>query len=213
MEDIPEVVNPLMLKMKDVTLEFLTNPLYHNMINSKSGLINNSKINKQDIKFYRKRIYGLSKDLLKGDSPNESLKKIHDDYVNAAIIYLKMIDTKDIIQEQYKNEICQNEICQNEILSDINNINFDNDSAIVVGDNVADANQQMMRKIVNISNLDNYVNIKNGNNTRNEYKLPIKKEINLHTQELKTKGIIKKEKKEKKEKNKKIEKIEKTLKE
>jgi len=213
MEDIPEVVNPLMLKMKDVTLEFLTNPLYHNMINSKSGLINNSKINKQDIKFYRKRIYGLSKDLLKGDSPNESLKKIHDDYVNAAIIYLKMIDTKDIIQEQYKNEICQNEICQNEILSDINNINFDNDSAIVVGDNVADANQQMMRKIVNISNLDNYVNIKNGNNTGNEYKLPIKKEINLHTQELKTKGIIKKEKKEKKEKNKKIEKIEKTLKE
>ena len=26
MEDIPEVVNPLLLKMKDITLEFLTNP-------------------------------------------------------------------------------------------------------------------------------------------------------------------------------------------
>ena len=44
MEDIPEVVNPLLLKMKDITLEFLTNPLYHNMINSKSGVINTSKI-------------------------------------------------------------------------------------------------------------------------------------------------------------------------
>jgi hypothetical protein len=195
MEDIPEVVNPLMIKMKDITLEFLTNPLYHNMINSKSGLIKNNKINKQDIKFYRKRIYALSKDLLKGDSPNESLKKIHDDYVNAAIIYLKMIDTKDIIQEQY----------QNEILPDINNINFSNEmgsnemGSNEMGSNektnVADANQQMMRKIVNISNLDNYVIITNVNNTGNEYTLPSKKEINLHTQELKTKGIIKKDKK------------------
>ena len=220
MEDIAEVNNPLMLKMKDITLEFLTNPLYHNMINSKSGLINNNKINKQDIKFYRKRIYALSKDLLKGDSPNESLKKIHDDYVNAAIIYLKMIDTKDIIQEQYKvdsssNEIGHNEIGDNEILPDINNINFSNEMGLnemgsnemgsnEMGSNestnVADANQQMMRKIVNISNLDNYVIITNVNNTGNEYTLPTKKEINLHTKELKTKGIIKKDKKGKKSK-------------
>ncbi len=228
MEVIPEVVNPLMLKMKDITLEFLTNPLYHTMINSKSGLINTSKINKQDIKFYRKRIYALSKDLLKGDSPNDSLKKIHDDYVNAAINYLKMIDTKDIIQEQYKNEI----------LPDINNINFSNEmgpngmgpngmgpnemgtngmgtnemgpngmGTNEMGtngmdpnesSNVDNANQQMMRKIVNVSNLDNYVIITNANNTGNEYTLPTKKEINLHTQELKTKGIIKKDKKDKK---------------
>lgn len=199
MEDIPEAVNPLMSKMKDVTLEFLTNPLYHNIINSKSGLINknNSKINKQEIKFYRKRIYGLSKELLKGNSPNETLKKIHDDYVNAAIIYLKMIDTKDIIQEQYKNENYQNENCQNEIVTNINFFNESTnvDDANIDDTNVADANQQMMRKIVNISNLDNYVIITNANNTGNEYTLPTKKEINLHTQELKTKGIIKKDKK------------------
>jgi hypothetical protein len=210
MEDTPEVVNPSLLKMKDITLEFLTNPLYHNMIHSKSGVINSNKINKQDLKFYRKRIYALSKDFLKGDSPNESLKKIHDDYVNAAIIYLKMIDTKDIIQEQYKNEI----------LPDINNINFSNEmgsnemgsnemgsnemGSNEMGSNVADANQHMMRKIVNISNLDNYVIIKNTNNTGNEYMLPNKKEINLHKPELKTKGIIKKDKNNKKNKKVKI---------
>ena len=197
MENIPEVVNPLLLKMKDITLEFLTNPLYHNMINSKSGVINTNKINKQDIKFYRKRIYALSKDFLKGDSPNETLKKIHDDYVNAAIIYLKMIDTKDIIQEQYKVDSGHNEI-----LPDINNINFSNEGSNEMGSNepanVADANQHMMRKIVNVSNLDNYVIIRNTNNIGNEYILPNKKEINLHTPELKTKGIIKKDKKDKK---------------
>lgn len=198
MEDIPEGVNPLMLKMKNITLEFLTNPLYHNMINTKSGLINNSKINKQDIKFYRKRIYALSKDLLKGDSPNESLKKIHDDYVNAAIIYLKMIDTKDIIQEQYNNEKKSIDSSQNEMLPDINNIHFSNETGSNESTNVDDANQQMMRKIVNISNLDNYVIVTNANNVGNEYTLPTKKEINLHTQELKTKGIIKKDKKLKK---------------
>ena len=193
MEDIAEVNNPLMLKMKDITLEFLTNPLYHNMVNSKSGVINSNKINKEDLKFYRKRIYALSKDLLKGDSPNESLKKIHDDYVRAAILYLKMTDTKDIIQEQYKNEI----------IPDINTINFSNEvGSNEVGSNettrVDDANQQMMRKIVNISNLDNYVISKNTQN--NDYVLPTKKEINLHTPSLKTKGIIKKDKKDKKDK-------------
>ena len=209
MEDIAEVVNPLMLKMKDITLEFLTNPLYHNIIHSKSGLLNKNKINKQDVKFYRKRIYALSKDLLKGDCPNESLKKIHDDYVNAAINYLKMIDTKDIIQEQYKNEktidSSHNEMGSNEMGS--NEMGSNEMGSNEIGSNkidsyetsnLHDANEQMMRKIVNISNLDNYVIITNANNVGDDYTMPTKKEINLHTQELKTKGIIKKDKKVKK---------------
>lgn len=208
MEDIP--INPLMIKMKDITLEFLTNPLYHNMVNSKLGESNSNKINKQDLKFYRKRIHALSKDLLKGDSPNDSLKKIHDDYVRAAILYLKMIDTKDIIQDQYKSkkkihDLSINEMDANEILADINNINFSNEmgpNEMGPNDptNVDDANQQMMRKIVNISNLDNYVISKN--TKENELILPTKKEINLHTPDLKTKGIIIKDKKDKKGKKK-----------
>ena len=206
MEDIAEVFNPSALKMKDITLEFLTNPLYHNIIHSKSELLNKNKINKQDVKFYRKRIYALSKDLLKGDSPNESLKKIHDDYVNAAINYLKMIDTKDIIQEQYKyekksivsspNEMGPNEMGPNESTNEMGpNEMGPNEMGPNESLNIDDANQQMMRKIVNISNLDNYVIITNTNNVGDEYTIPSKKEINLRTQELKTKGIIKKDKK------------------
>jgi hypothetical protein len=186
MEDIP--INPLMIKMKDITLEFLTNPLYHSMINSKLGESNSNKINKQDLKFYRKRIHALSKDLLKGDSPNDSLKKIHDDYVRAAILYLKMIDTKDIIQDQYKSEKKIDEMDTNEMGT--------NEMGQNEPTNVDDANQQMMRKIVNISNLDNYVISKN--TQENELILPTKKEINLHAPDLKTKGIIIKDKKNKK---------------
>jgi hypothetical protein len=200
MEDIAEFVNPSALKMKDITLEFLTNPLYHNIIHSKAGLLNKNKINKQDVKFYRKRIYALSKDLLKGDSPNESLKKIHDDYVNAAINYLKMIDTKDIIQEQYTNEMGSNEMGSNEMGSNEMGSNEMGSNEIGSNEtlNLDEANQQMMRKIVNISNLDNYVIITNANTVGDEYTIPSKKEINLRTQELKTKGIIKKDKKERK---------------
>ena len=195
MEDIP--INPLMIKMKDITLEFLTNPLYHNMINSKLGEANSNKINKQDLKFYRKRIHALSKDLLKGDSPNDSLKKIHDDYVRAAILYLKMIDTKDIIQDQYKSEKKIDEMGPNEMGP---NEMGPNEMVQNEPTNVDDANQQMMRKIVNISNLDNYVISKN--TKENELILPTKKEINLHTPDLKTKGIIIKDKKDKKGKKK-----------
>ena len=196
MEDIAEVNNPSLNKLKDITLEFLINPLYHNIINSKLDLTKNNKINKEDVKFYRKRIYALSKDFLKGDSPNDSLKKIHDDYVRAAIIYLKMIDTKDIIQEQYTYEMGPNEIGTNEIgPNEIGPNEMDSNEPT----RVDDANQQMMRKIVNISNLDNYVISKNTQN--NDYVLPNKKEINLHTPSLKTKGIIKKDKGEKKGKN------------
>ena len=198
MEDIAEVNNPSLNKLKDITLEFLINPLYHNIINSKLDLTKNNKINKEDVKFYRKRIYALSKDFLKGDSPNDSLKKIHDDYVRAAIIYLKMIDTKDIIQEQYTYEMGTNEMGPNEMGA--NEMGSNEMGPNEMGPNeptrVDDANQQMMRKIVNISNLDNYVISKNTQN--NDYVLPNKKEINLHTPSLKTKGIIKKYKGEKK---------------
>ena len=210
MEDIAEVNNPSLNKLKDITLEFLINPLYHNIINSKLDLTKNNKINKEDVKFYRKRIYALSKDFLKGDSPNDSLKKIHDDYVRAAIIYLKMIDTKDIIQEQYTYEMGTNEMGPNEMGANemgSNEMGPNEMGSNEMGPNemgpneptrVDDANQQMMRKIVNISNLDNYVISKNTQN--NDYVLPTKKEINLHTPSLKTKGIIKKDKKDKKDK-------------
>ena len=88
----------------------------------------------------------------------------------------------------------------NEMLADINNINFSNEMGPNEPTNVDDANQQMMRKIVNISNLDNYVISKN--TKENELILPTKKEINLHTPDLKTKGIIIKDKKDKKGKKK-----------
>ena len=183
MEDLSNI------KLKDITLGFLTNPLYHNIMNLKSEELlnnNNSNTHKEDIKFYRKRISALSKQFLKEESSNTALKKIHDDYVNAAISYLKMIDTKDIIQEQYNCEDLSNNVL------DISDNDISLNDIMVNESNIAEANQQMMRKIINISNLDNYI-IKKVQ--ENDCIIPLKKEINLYTPELKIKGILKKNKK------------------
>ena len=104
-----------------------------------------------------------------------------------------MIDTKDIIQDQYKSEKKIDEMGPNEMGP---NEMGPNEMVQNEPTNVDEANQQMMRKIVNISNLDNYVISKN--TQENELILPTKKEINLHTPDLKTKGIIIKDKKGKK---------------
>ena len=57
----------------------------------------------------------------------------------------------------------------------------------------------MLKKVINVSTLDNYV-IKSGNNNENNNEnnnssLPSKKNIDLHCPTLKTKGIVEKKKK------------------
>lgn len=69
-----------------------------------------SKISKsikdEDKKFYRKRIYCLTKDLLlKKEEPDNLLpdvKYAFDQYVKSCIHYFKVLDSNDIVQEQYK---------------------------------------------------------------------------------------------------------------
>jgi len=69
-----------------------------------------SKVSKsvkdEDKKFYRKRIYCLTKDLLlKTEEPDNLLpdvKYAFDQYVKSCIHYFKVLDSNDIVQEQYK---------------------------------------------------------------------------------------------------------------
>lgn len=175
---------------ENATLEFLTNPLYRNLMmkqNSNDSDKNNSKkANKEEIKFYRKRITSLSKDMLKGVFPNETLKKIHDDYVNYIIMYFRMIDTKDILQAEY-NDFTNPTLNDNENDNELNNIEEFN--------TINQANQQIMKKIVNVSNLDNYIIKKNGDMNKDQI-IPNKKEINLQCPSLRMKGV--KDKKDKK---------------
>lgn len=168
---------------KNATLEYLTNPVYYKSVKKTSDKINN-KNNKEDIKFYRKRITSLTKEMLKGVFPNEPLKKIYENYTSSIISHFKMVDTKDIIQEDYK-------LFNNETTNVL-------DLSINEFSTIEKANEQILKKVINVPTLDNYV-IKTGNkddnNENNSISLPSKKNIDLHCPTLKTKGVVEKKKK------------------
>jgi len=161
----------------NITLSYLTNPSYQTGLAKKRPEILQN--NKEEIKFYRKRITALMKDMLKGEVPSEGLKKIHDGYVLSIIDHFKMIDTSDMIQEEYGNNL-------------INEV-----SSIVYKDSSLDeANKEIMNKPKISSTLDNFITSKTI--TMKEIIPPPKKrQLNLNKIELKTKGLKKKEKESK----------------
>lgn len=82
-----------------VTLTFLTNPLYQAEILRSSA--DHQMQEKADKKFYRKRIISVTRGMLRGETYPKGLKKAHDDYIRSVVQYLKMVDKKDILQNEY----------------------------------------------------------------------------------------------------------------
>jgi len=160
----------------NVTLDYLTNPSYTTDLAKKRP--ENMIVNKVEVKFYRKRVLGLTREMLKGVIPSKNLKRIHDNYVSSIIEYFKMTDTRDILQDEY-GYISELKDDQNIILKE----------AI----NLEKANEIMMNKPTIISTLDNFVNTKIIK-IEETIPPPKKKQINLQTAALKIKGLKKKKK-------------------
>ena len=186
------------METNDVTLKYLTNPYYQNVITARNkNILNNnendneSSISKEDIQFYRKRIVALTKDMLKGINTNNEVKKEHEEYVHHMINYFKMVDRKDILQKQYiggEAEVKEVVVEKDDMDSiDISNIKMEK------------VNELMMNKTIKVANLNDFVIITNTTKKEGGEEMPKKKEIDLKSPNLKTKGIIKKEKKKIKE--------------
>jgi hypothetical protein len=174
------------------TIKFLAKPCYYNSPNGNSNnedLYLNStdttddihKVNLNDIKFYRKRVFALFKNILKGiPPPNKELKKIHDEYVISIILYFKMQDMNDILQQDYidandANDVNDaNDANNANDANDVNDANDANDANDVNDAN--DANDYM--KILNEDFL-NISSLNNNNNNRTELITPIPKSGNL----------------------------------
>ena len=165
---------------KQASLLYLTNPLYQQIIKQQKE--NKATTSKSDIKFYRKRITSLTKDMLKGDIPdNIYIKHIYETYVNELIKYFKMIDTRDIIQKQYDDEAKIENNSDNSDNShllatileegpELDNNNNNNTKEITMHSSTMHSstmNDFMMRKIPNIPSLDNFVIKVNNENTYN----------------------------------------------
>ena len=173
-------------KLSDIDLEYLINKdLYGKSIDSKMHPHIKSN-NKKDKKFYKRRIYDLTKQLLSNEQPSTlfpDVRNTFDNYIKTCISYFKVIDTSDIIQEDYDN-----------LFGPINNATSVNNVAGVDNmDNIDEINKLMMRsiKIMEPNALEKLVKrtiIKK----EKEPIIPQQKDINLKDPILKNKGIRKK---------------------
>ena len=156
----------------NITLAYLTNPLYQSELARKVQV--RSEVNLSDIKFYRKRILALTKEMFRNEGPSQDLKKIHNEYVTSIIKHFKMTDKIDILQNEYESNCISR--------APIPPTDFQLD----------EVNKSFMRTAPNTITLDNFV-ISN-QIVEKPVTYPDKKKIDLKESTLKTKGIKKKKK-------------------
>ena len=164
-----------------VTLDCLLNKsLFNTQVKNKKA----QSVNKEERKFYKKRIYNLFKEMLINKAEPADLlpdvKYTYDNFINASINYFKTIDSTDLLQEEYKTLDEQ----------DIININaipeLGDDKTIMTSE---EADKLMMRSIkITAPSLDKYVKRKS-TKPKEKLILPKQKEVNLMDPELKVKGI------------------------
>jgi hypothetical protein len=145
-------------------------------------------LNKEERKFYKKRIFNLFKEFLTGNNTDNlfpDVKYAYENFVNSSINYFKIIDSNDLNQEEYKefhinNESNYNTNDCNEYLESHNNFNKNDE-----------ADKLLMRSIkIDNHSLDKYVKRKK-TNVKENIIMPLQKNINLQDPELKLKGLNK----------------------
>jgi hypothetical protein len=86
--------------MNLIDLQYLSNPYELNkLMRNKEILL----VSTDDIKFYRKRIFQLTKDLLREQDKDVKIKRAFQMYAKTCIEHFKFQDKMEIIQKDYKN--------------------------------------------------------------------------------------------------------------
>lgn len=180
------------MEPRDAILEYLSNPSYQNnlMAHGHTKNIQNSEtITNTDRKFYRKRIINLFKDSFKENGYPEDIKKIHEAFMKSSIKYLKLIDTRDILQEAHDLD-CSSTTKQTTM--NASNVK----EHLNTQELLSQANHVIMREKGSGGNLDAFVERKTIQ-VAPPMKMPSKKPINLSAPALKKKGLKKKIKEKK----------------
>jgi hypothetical protein len=166
--------------LNEVTLDCLINrEQYNKYIANKEQ----KEINRKDQKFYRKRVYNLTKELLLSKEKPlylfPDVKHAFDHFVNTCIHYFKTIDKSDIIQSDYQ---------------DINDLSSIQDLDVSDIYSKEEADKLLMKTIQMPNTLDNFIQ-KKVTKPQKEMIIPKQKKINLKDPSLKLKGIPKSSKK------------------
>jgi hypothetical protein len=167
-----------MIEMDELTLECLMNKeqfsrYKHKRQNVVSGL------NKKEQKFYKRRIFDLTRKLLNNEKPEQmfpDVKGAFESYSKICIEYFKALDKSDIIQEDYADL---------DLVKNTSDIDID----IV---NIEEANNIVMRsiKLREPNSLERFV--KRSKMEKPKMIPPQQKNINLKDPSFKNKGIVKK---------------------
>jgi hypothetical protein len=157
------------------------------MNKSNNGSTTSSNSIRKDKKFYKKRIYDLTKQLINNEKPEGVYSGIIDTfelYTKICIEYFKTLDKTDIIQKDY-----------NGLITDVSSNAEVHIDSLQNAQNIEEANKLMMRlvKITEPNSLEKLVKRTIIKNVDAKPNIPPKqKEINLKDPILKNKGIRKK---------------------
>ena len=157
-----------------IDLLYLRNP------NHKIKYNNTQNINMidEDIKFYRKRILGTTKEYLRGNGINESINNAFQNFATELIKHYKFIDKKELIQKEYENiKIKKRTITKEELA------NF----------KVMEKDELMMkRKEDTKKTIKDFIPIVVKEKKYKKMIIPKQKEFNIKKDEFRKKGIIQK---------------------
>lgn len=83
-----------------IDLQYLTNPDKLTKLMQKKDL---QQISRNDLDFYKKRIFQLTKDMLRGEKINTKVNKSFVNYAQICIDHFKFMDKMELIQNDYKD--------------------------------------------------------------------------------------------------------------
>ena len=149
-------------------LLYLTN----NRMRNKMENLDNG-VNKDDLKFYRKRILQQTKNYLREGRLENSIDRAFDNYADKLIEYYKFIDKKEMIQKEY------------EYMKDSKQENNVKDM------NLMEENKKMMKEVEPpVKTIKDFVNVVT-EKPKKKRVIPKVKQFNLKRDELRIKGLKK----------------------
>ena len=129
-------------------------------------------VNKEELKFYRKRILQQTKNYLREGRLESSIDRAFDNYADKLIEYYKFIDKKEMIQKEYEDM-------------------KDSPKKKVKDMNLMEENKKMMKEVEPpVKTIKDFVSVVN-DKPKKKRVIPKLKEYNLKKEELRIKGLVK----------------------
>ncbi len=131
-----------------------------------------NSVNKEDLKFYRKRILQETKNYLRDGRLESSIDRAFDNYADKLIEYYKFIDKKEIIQKEYENM-------------------EENTSTVIKDIDLLEENKKMMKEVEPpVKTIKDFITVV-AEKSKKKRIIPKLKEYNLKKDELRIKGLKK----------------------